>query len=487
MYKTRVSVIVPVYNVELYLEKCLESILQQTQPFDEVIIVNDGSTDSCGDICRKYQGEFPQIVLVEQGNKGLSGARNAGLAIATGDYIVFVDSDDWVEETMCEKIKELAEGCDANLDIIFYASQNVNASSGRQWPHNIFYRDAEITNAIMNGYESLRNFFPKGYITSAVFSAYRKEFLKNKQISFVEGRVFEDFLFLLNAISDAENVFYLPDILYYNRRRPRSIMTSSNFDQKVADIVYIHKRVWEYIKGSERWMADKEFAIKFVLYYAMDILSEVNVPKGFWREKLDYLNAFFKEWLGIIEIGKLGRDELCNLLCLAKCYGRLRDESKPDGIDEDKLFQKYGGLKNFESHIEEILVPEIKIRLAGIPLGESGKKVAIYGIGAHTKSMVSLYHRFIGDIKSEITYIVTDVKDIERDNQIPIISFEEMQDDYDSYILSSRLYQEEMHENLLRKAIPPNKIVALYDKTDTTSFLQVYKAFADSWGEEQFS
>ena len=97
-----ISVIVPVYNVESYLEKCIESIQNQSYKSLEIILVNDGSTDSSGDICDKYAAHDKRIKVIHKKNGGLSSARNAGLEVANGDYIAFVDSDDYIEITMYE-------------------------------------------------------------------------------------------------------------------------------------------------------------------------------------------------------------------------------------------------------------------------------------------------------------------------------------------------------------------------------------------------
>ena len=100
------SVIIPVYNVELYLEDCLESIVTQTEKFYEVILVDDGSTDSSKVICERYCRKYANTRLISQKNRGLGAARNTGLANATGEYIVFVDSDDYVDLHLNERVRK---------------------------------------------------------------------------------------------------------------------------------------------------------------------------------------------------------------------------------------------------------------------------------------------------------------------------------------------------------------------------------------------
>ena len=158
--ENRISVIIPVYNVRKYIEKCLDSILNQTVPFDEIIVVNDGSTDGSEIVCRKYQSAHPGIILIEQKNLGLSEARNRGMKRATGDYIVFVDSDDWVSDCMCETIKSIV--ADRDLDVVYYAAQIVKETPVKI-SSEAYARDEETSGIVMNGFDSLIKLFPSYY------------------------------------------------------------------------------------------------------------------------------------------------------------------------------------------------------------------------------------------------------------------------------------------------------------------------------------
>ena len=104
MNKPKISVIVPVYNVEKYIKKCLDTIISQTFSDIEIICVNDGSTDSSRKILEEYKNKDSRIIIIDKKNGGLSSARNAGMKVAMGEYISFIDSDDWIEETMLEKL-----------------------------------------------------------------------------------------------------------------------------------------------------------------------------------------------------------------------------------------------------------------------------------------------------------------------------------------------------------------------------------------------
>ena len=122
--KKLVSIIVPVFNVEKYLRQCLDSILGQTFNQFEVIIVNDGSTDNSGAICQEYEARDNRIVYLEKENEGVSEARNLGLDFATSEYIIFIDSDDWIEPTYVEVLYEKIEEYQADIVFENYTSFN---------------------------------------------------------------------------------------------------------------------------------------------------------------------------------------------------------------------------------------------------------------------------------------------------------------------------------------------------------------------------
>ena len=131
--KKLVSIIVPVFNVEKYLRQCLDSILGQTFNQFEVIIVNDGSTDNSGAICQEYEARDNRIVYLEKENGGVSEARNLGLDFATSEYIIFIDSDDWIEPTYVEVLYEKIEEYQA--DIRYSSSYAVLLQTGDSIPH----------------------------------------------------------------------------------------------------------------------------------------------------------------------------------------------------------------------------------------------------------------------------------------------------------------------------------------------------------------
>ena len=112
---SKISIIIPMYNAEKYIARCLESVINQSFNDIEIIIVNDGSTDKSLEICRKYAEVDERIVILNKENNGVSVARNQGMNVATGEYVMFVDSDDWIDESMCQDLYKRISECNADI------------------------------------------------------------------------------------------------------------------------------------------------------------------------------------------------------------------------------------------------------------------------------------------------------------------------------------------------------------------------------------
>ena len=181
-----VSVIVPVYNVKEYLEQCLDSIIHQTLSNIEIILVNDGSTDGSDEICKKYAALDGRVILINQKNAGLAAARQAGLNVAKGEYIGFVDSDDRVNNKFLESVI-ISE----NTDIIHFGYQK-ELKSGNKIPCCKF-KDQTINKEL---------YFQKEFYSSSACSCFfRNEFLKKHEITFNESvKYSEDREFVIKSI-----------------------------------------------------------------------------------------------------------------------------------------------------------------------------------------------------------------------------------------------------------------------------------------------
>ncbi len=221
------SIIVPVYNVENYIKACLDSIEKQTFKDYEVILVDDGSTDKSMDIAKKYKG-----TIIHQENRGLSSARNHGVKKATGEYIVFVDSDDTIEKDL---LKELDKATKEKVDLVRYQLEETYEDQGViKYPEEGF--------ETCSGEEAFQKIVNYHFVENPVGLAIRREYWLKEKYAFQEGRLHEDFGLIPLVIIKAKTVKSISYIGYNYRQRPNSIMRNQDYQKtkrKVEDF-YFH-------------------------------------------------------------------------------------------------------------------------------------------------------------------------------------------------------------------------------------------------------
>lgn len=227
MNNIKVSIIIPIYNVELYLEECLESAVNQTLDNIEIICINDGSTDDSLNILKKYSEKYSNIKVINQDNKGLSATRNIGIKEARGEFIYFLDSDDYIELNAIETCYMNAKKY--NLDMITFDANvffdsNININ---EWKEK--YDRKEILNTnVVNGQEFyILSNKKRIYYSPVWLYFYKKEFIDKNNLFFYEGILHEDEIYTSTALIKANSIKYI-DRKFFNRRiRENSIMTSS--------------------------------------------------------------------------------------------------------------------------------------------------------------------------------------------------------------------------------------------------------------------
>ncbi len=214
----QLSLIIPVYNVAPYLQACLHSIAHQTQSNTQVIIVNDGSTDGCRSILEQWQVERPQWIILHQDNQGLSQARNAGLALATGQYIAFVDSDDWFEPDYYQRLVQLCQAHDLDMAC---ANALYHFESGQ--PGYPVYDD-NPPDGVIEGRELLEYRLARKSLLHMVWmNVYKAAFVRAHGLKFPPGVIHEDVSWTTRALLWAERVSCLNHTGYFYRRNRRVI------------------------------------------------------------------------------------------------------------------------------------------------------------------------------------------------------------------------------------------------------------------------
>ena len=219
MDKPLISVIIPVYNVEKYLEKCVDSVTEQTYSNLEIILIDDGSPDTCPQICDEYALKDARIRVVHKENGGLSSARNVGLDIAKGDYIAFLDSDDWVDATTYEEMLILA--FKAKADIV--CCEGIH-TDGEQMFEECLHCKPDGT--VLNSADVVREILLDNIGSQVVKGLYKCECWEG--IRFPIGRLYEDIPVTFKAFERAETVAYINKPFYKYRINPKSISGAPN-------------------------------------------------------------------------------------------------------------------------------------------------------------------------------------------------------------------------------------------------------------------
>lgn len=215
--RKKVSIVIPVYNVQDYLKRCLESITGQTYKNLQIILIDDGSTDRSGELCRFFEQQDERILVIQQENQGLSQARNCGIKYAAGDYLMFVDSDDWLAAGVVENAVTIAER--ENADIVI---GNLVKTDGKKE-----IRTQVPSKTILSRKEALYELACDRYIKNyACGKLYKKELFQ--EVYYPAGRKFEDIPTTYRLFEKAERIVWTPEIYYYYYQRKNSITQNVN-------------------------------------------------------------------------------------------------------------------------------------------------------------------------------------------------------------------------------------------------------------------
>ena len=228
-----ISVIIPVYNVSCYLKDCLNSVVNQTYKNLEIIIIDDGSTDGSQQICDEYSKMDKRIKVIHQKNSGSGAAKNAGLRLATGKYLAFVDSDDYVENNAFELMINKMIECD--LDIVHCGFRNV-------YKNEIVEKRLSVNNVIYNANEYLEMFL-KDWTCGLLWNKLYKSELFNG-IFFKEGRIIDDEFFTYQGVINSSRIGCYDFIVYNYRQRKSSVMVSKENRHRIINdkIDYLEER-----------------------------------------------------------------------------------------------------------------------------------------------------------------------------------------------------------------------------------------------------
>ena len=312
-----VSIVVPVYNIENYLESCVESLIRQTYKNIEIILVDDGATDSSGKICDFYAEKDYRVRVLHKENGGLSDARNKGAEMAAGEYLFFVDGDDRVSEKLVEKAVEKGETLKA--DMVIFDFESVEEETGRKdryhfdLPEDRNFTLSEIPELLLK-------------TPAAWCRMYRRSFWEQSGIRYPERLHYEDLATTPRLIYQAASIGYIGECpLYDYILRPGSIMRSGSFERSYKDRTYVLNFIRRYFREHN---ADKQYEreLEYLFFEHGYFVPSKEIilanPKSFWLEKFkNYVKENYPQFLSNSYIAGLSvKDKILLALMKKKWY-----------------------------------------------------------------------------------------------------------------------------------------------------------------------
>lgn len=295
MKNVKVSVIVPIYNVEDYLPKCIDSIQKQSYDNLEIILVDDGSPDKCGNICEEYKLRDERIKVVHKPNGGLSDARNAGMEVATGEYYVFIDSDDYVHPQMIEKLLDACDKTGADMAVCGFKSVTENENIDMDTLNDVPVEE------VVSDEDRINYFYEKKYVEFVVAwnKIYPAKYFEN--IKYPKGKVHEDEFTTYKLLEKADKIAFIDVPLYFYVQRQSSIM-GQNFNVKRLLVMdALEERMNHYIDLKKyRWVEKNLYLYRmFLIKYSREIDKQEDIDSAILDRYFNYykkvvLNNIFK-------------------------------------------------------------------------------------------------------------------------------------------------------------------------------------------------
>lgn len=293
MEEAKISIIIPIYNVEKYLDKCIDSALKQTYTNLEIILVNDGSKDNGLDICKKYESMDNRVVLIDKANAGVWLARYDGIKKATGSYISFMDADDYIEKDYIEKLYFKAKEND--YDIVACGFKRIDDETGK------------VFSTEMNSFGSLvieknKNFEEVISVNTSLWNKlYKRELFNNLPDLKTKPKVLEDMMFLILVYQYANKIAFVNDLLYNYIVREKSAISTI----KQSDILTTEKAMLEikdiYMKNNPSKELVNVFSSMVFLHFGISLTFRLSYDKNVNLKKelseiKHFINSNFKDW-----------------------------------------------------------------------------------------------------------------------------------------------------------------------------------------------
>jgi glycosyltransferase involved in cell wall biosynthesis len=290
----KISVIIPIYNVEKYLKRCIESIIKQTYSNLEIILVDDGSPDGCAKICDEYKNKDERIVVIHKKNGGLSDARNAGLKVATGEIISYIDSDDYVDLDMYEKMTKAME--EKNADIVVCGT-NIDYEDGHtkvkcEKEEKSFNREEALIE--LNSFKSF---------DMAVWNKLYKREVVDK-IEFPVGKKSEDYFVMYQYFARAKKVVIINQAKYHYFQRSNSISRGKNVTHDYIEGSKSQKEFFKKNFPDLNYVGNTAYAFSYIATYNRYIKNELKMTNEMKKEFKKEVRKYLKDINGNSHISR---------------------------------------------------------------------------------------------------------------------------------------------------------------------------------------
>lgn len=451
MHKVELSIIIPVWNGEKYIKKCVDSCIDLDIDAYEIIVINDGSTDDTLTVLARNYSGIDNLRVYTTENRGLSCARNFGVENAKGQYIMFLDADDWLEKNVNYLLKQIEEN---SLDVLLFAAQDVfeddSIKAQDRYPVN---GGSVVTGKDIIGLSNMVNIRHEAWR-----GIYSRSFLVQNNLLFLDGVLYEDNAFWFRVMRNAERIMYTNDVIYNYRIRPDSIVHSTTNRTKVWSVFKIIEDILLIEDINKEYLSTAIWKIMVLIQGCERSLKSES------RESViddDLKNQILLSKHKIIrKVSEYVDKSIENLKQLYYFIGHI---TFCFGVYDDKLLEYTFALRDKN-------LKYIQQRMKEWPLGNSEYVVGIYGSGRDSDVLLDTYMRVVGEIKADYLYIDSNLRSYTAKHlNHPIVNIDDLHANHiTSVIIGSKKYGKDM-EKRVRSSYSSMNIYSLYDSSTSVS------------------
>lgn len=300
LQKPLISIIIPIYNAEKYLNKCLDSLKKQSMSNIEIICVNDGSSDASGNICEEYVNEDKRFKIIHTKNNGAAEARKIGFLASKGELISFVDADDWLEFDTYENVYKFYKKLNADIIVFkFFDTERIDTERAKKYNHHLnegFYKKEELINLVYP-YILYSPLYKRSILPPGLCDKVFKRSLLNDNMQFISGNIVinEDQLWCLPAILDA-NTMYVSNNFYYHYRDNNSSITHRYKENFFDEIIQYNNLLIKILKSKKKYeYMQKQVDIIFVIKILNAVSNELKNKGNTYAEKVKIISTNLKK------------------------------------------------------------------------------------------------------------------------------------------------------------------------------------------------